>query len=102
MTAMLNNEFPRLIYVNSVERTKVERNFPILDETKTMKPLLFEYFLEFDKLVDCFPHNEEFLVNHKYSLGEPIDSTRVNIYEDSLLEGSLNLSQVNVIFSTIE
>jgi hypothetical protein len=40
MTVMLNNEFPRLIYVNSIERTKVERNSPILDETKTMKPLL--------------------------------------------------------------
>jgi hypothetical protein len=31
MTSMMNNEFPRLIYVNSIERTEVERNFPILD-----------------------------------------------------------------------
>jgi hypothetical protein len=41
MTSMMNNEFPRLIYVNSIERTEVECNFPILDVTKTMKPLLF-------------------------------------------------------------
>jgi hypothetical protein len=28
MTAMLNNEFSRLIYVNSIERTEVERDLP--------------------------------------------------------------------------
>jgi hypothetical protein len=32
MTVMLNEQFPRLIYVNSIERTEVERNYPILDE----------------------------------------------------------------------
>ena len=85
MTAMLNNEFPKLIYVNSTERTEVERNFPILDETKTMKPLLFEYYLQFDKNVDCVQYQTGYLVNRKYSLGETIDSARITEYEDSLL-----------------
>jgi hypothetical protein len=84
MTAMLNNKFPRLIYVNSIERTEVERNFPILDEKKTMKSPLFDYFLEFDKLVDCIPYQHRFLLNCKYSLGEPINAEPVKFYEDSL------------------
>jgi hypothetical protein len=63
MTSMVNNEFPRLIYINSIERTEVERNFPILDVLKTMKPPLFEFFLQFDKRVDCFQYKEGYLVN---------------------------------------
>ncbi len=31
MTSMTNNGFLRLIYINSIERMEVERNFPILD-----------------------------------------------------------------------
>ncbi len=84
MTVMLNNEFPRLIYINSIERTEVERNFPILDETKTLKPALFEYYNEFDKKVDCVPYKNGFLVNRFYTLGEPIDAIRIKRYEDSL------------------
>jgi hypothetical protein len=45
MMAMLNIEFPSLVYFNSIERTKVERNFPILNEMKSMKPASFEYYL---------------------------------------------------------
>jgi hypothetical protein len=70
MTAMLNIEFPSLVYFNSIERTEVERNFPILDQMKSMKPALFEYYLEFNKLVDC--------------VGEPINAIRVKRYESSL------------------
>ena len=84
MTAMLNIEFPSLVYFNSIERTEVERNFPILNEMKSMKPALFEYYLEFDKLVDCVSYKEGFLVNREYNLGEPIDTIRVNRYESSL------------------
>ncbi len=84
MTAMLNIEFPSLVYFNSIERTEVERNFPILDEMKSMKPALFEYYLEFDKLVDCLQYKDGFLVNREYNLGEPIDAIRVNRYESSL------------------
>jgi hypothetical protein len=84
MTSMMNNEFPRLIYSNSIERTEVERNFPILDVSKTMKPPLFEFFLEFDKQVDCFQYKEGYLVNREYSLGEPINCHRVKRYEDTL------------------
>jgi hypothetical protein len=52
MAAMLHIEFPSLGYFNSIERTEVEHSFPILDQMKSMKPTLFEYYLEFDKLVD--------------------------------------------------
>jgi hypothetical protein len=102
MTSMMNNEFPRLIYINSIERTEVERNFPILDETKTMKPLLFEFFLEFDKQVDCFPYKEGYLVNRKYSLGEPINCDRVKRYEDSLAgKFELESSERHVFYSRV-
>jgi hypothetical protein len=84
MTSMLNIEFPSLVYFNSIERTEVERNFPILEEMKSMKPALFEYYLEFDKLVDCLQYKDGFLVNREYNLGEPIDAIRVNRYESSL------------------
>jgi hypothetical protein len=73
MTSMMNNEFPCLIYINSIERMEVEHNFPILEVTKTTKPPLFEFFLEFDKRVDCFPYKEGYLVNREYSLGEHIN-----------------------------
>jgi hypothetical protein len=81
---MMNNELSCLIYVNSIERMEVERNSLILDVTKTMKPPLFEFFLEFDKPVDCFPYEEGYLVNRGYSLGEPITCVRVIRYEDTL------------------
>jgi hypothetical protein len=84
MTVMLNEQFPRLIYVNSIERTKVERNYPILDESKTMKPLLFQFFLQFDRKLDCVPYGDGFLVNRGYTLGQPIDQERIQQYEDSM------------------
>jgi hypothetical protein len=77
MTVMLNKQFPRLIYVNSIERTKVERNYPILDESKTMKPLLFHFFLQFDRKLDCVPYSDGFLVNCGYTLGQAIDQERI-------------------------
>jgi hypothetical protein len=73
MTSMMKHEFSRLIYINHFERMEVERNFPILDVWKTMKPPLFRFFLEFDKRVDCFQDKEGCLVNCEYSLGEPIN-----------------------------
>ncbi len=90
MTVMLNEQFPRLIYVNSIERTEVERNYPILDESKTMKPLLFQFFLQFDRKVDCVPYGDGFLVNRGYTLGQPIDQERIQQYEDSM-EGIFEL-----------
>jgi hypothetical protein len=90
MTVMLNKEFPRLIYVNSIERTEVERNFPILDKSKTMKPALFQFFLQFDRKVDCVPYNDGFLVNREYTLGQPIYGQRINQYQDSM-EGIFEL-----------
>jgi hypothetical protein len=84
MTAMLNIEFPSLVYFNSIERTEVERNFPILDQMKSMKPALFEYYLMFNKLVNCVQYKDGFLVNREYNLGEPIDAIRVKRYESSL------------------
>ena len=102
MTAMLNNEFPRLIYVNSIERTEVERNFPILDEKKTMRSPLFDYFLKFDKLVDCVPYQHGFLINRKYSLGEPINAERVKFYEDSLAGNfEFQFSQRSLFYSRV-
>jgi hypothetical protein len=82
----------------------VEHNYPRLDETKTTKPLLFKYFLEFDKLVDYFSYKERFLVNCKYSLGEPMDSAHVNIYEDSLVEGNFEFesSQHNLFYNRVD
>jgi hypothetical protein len=77
MTVMLNEQFPRLIYVNSMERTEVERNSPILDKSKTMKPLLFQFFLHFDRKLDCVPYADGFLVNRGYTLGQPIDQERI-------------------------
>jgi hypothetical protein len=74
MTAMLNTEFPNLVYFNSIERTEVEGNFPILDQMKSTKPALFEYYLEFNKLVDCVQYKDGFLVNSEYNLGEPINA----------------------------
>jgi hypothetical protein len=65
MTEMMNSEFPCLIYVNSIERSEVERNFPILDESKTMKAGLFDYFLGFDQMVYCVPCKEGFWVNRQ-------------------------------------
>jgi hypothetical protein len=84
MTAMLNIEFPNLVYFNSIERTEVERNFPILDQMKSMRPALFEYYLEFNKLVDCVQYKDGFLVNREYNIGEPINAIRVQSYESSL------------------
>ena len=49
-----------------------------------MKPELFQYFLEFDKMVDCVPYQEGFLVNRKYTLGLPIDDARIQGYDKSL------------------
>jgi hypothetical protein len=85
MTVMLNEQFPRLIYVNSIERTKVERNYPILDESKTMKPLLFQFFLQFDRKVDCVPYKDDFQVNREYILGPPIDGQCIKQYVVGLL-----------------
>jgi hypothetical protein len=84
MTAMLNIEFPNLVYFNSIERTEVEHNFPILDQMKSMKPALLEYYLEFNKLVDCVQYKDGFLVNREYNLGEPINDIHVQRYESSL------------------
>jgi hypothetical protein len=60
MTAMLNIKFPNLVYFNSIERTEVECNFPILDQMKSMKPALFEYYFQFSKLVDCVQYKAGF------------------------------------------
>jgi hypothetical protein len=90
MTVMLNKQFPPLIYVISIERTEVKRNFPILGKTKTMKPLLFQLFLQFNRKVDCIPYCPGFLVNCGYTLGQPIDQEHIQQYEDSL-EGIFEL-----------
>jgi hypothetical protein len=59
----------------------------MVDETKTRKPLLFQYFLEFDQTVDCALYKEGFMINlHPYTLSQPIDATHIIIYEDSLEE----------------
>jgi hypothetical protein len=84
MTVMLNQQFPRLMYVNSIERTEVERNYPILDESKTMKPLLFQFFLQFDRKLDYVPYGDGFLVNRGFTLGQPIDQECIQKYEDSM------------------
>jgi hypothetical protein len=68
-----------------------------------MKPPLFELFLEFDKQVDYFQYEEEYLVNRGFSLGEPITCIRVQRYEDTLLLETLNWSPaVKVMLSTVE
>jgi hypothetical protein len=84
MTAMLKIEFPNLVYFNSIESTEVKHNFPILDQMKSMKPALFEYYLEFNKLVGCVQYKDGFLVNREYNLGEPINAICVKRYESSL------------------
>jgi hypothetical protein len=90
MTVMLNKEFSSLIYVNSCERTEVERNFPILDQHKTLKHALFQFYLQFDTKVDCVPYKDGFLVNREYTLGQPIDVQRIKRYEESM-EGIFEL-----------
>jgi hypothetical protein len=102
MTSMMNNELPRLIYVNSIERMEVERNFPILDVTKMMKAPHFEFFLEFDKQVDCFLYEEGYLVNRGYSLGEPITCVWVKRYKDTLAgQFELEFSERHAFFSQV-
>jgi hypothetical protein len=59
---MSNHEFPCLIYMNSIEKTEVQKHFPILDESETKKPRLLDYFLKFDPMVDCVPYKEIVLV----------------------------------------
>ncbi len=67
-----------------------------------MKPPLFEFFLEFDKQVDCFQYKEGFLVNREYSLGEPINCHRVKRYEDTLLgEFELDSSERRVFYNRV-
>jgi hypothetical protein len=34
-----------------------------LDKSKTMKPLLLQLFLQFDRKLDCLPYGDGFLVN---------------------------------------
>ena len=101
MASMLNNQFPHLIDDNSIERTEVECNFSILDEMKTMKPLHFTFFLQFVKLIDCFPQKDVFLVNPKYSLGETINSAHAKRYEDSLDEKFEFKSSQHYLFYSI-
>jgi hypothetical protein len=102
MSSMMNNEFPRLLYINSIERIEVERNFPILDVSKTMKPPLFELFLEFDKRVDCFEDKEGYLVNREYSCGEPINCDQVKRYEETLSgQFELEFSERHVFYSQL-
>jgi hypothetical protein len=60
-----------------------------------MKPGLFNYFLKFDQIVDCVPYKERFLVNWLYTLSEPIDSTCIKRYEDTTLEGKLELEAMD-------
>jgi hypothetical protein len=55
-----------------------------------MKPLLFQFFLQFDWKVDCVPYGDGFLVNCGYTLGQPIDQERIQQYEDSM-EGIFEL-----------
>jgi hypothetical protein len=100
VTSLMNNEFPHLIYINSIERTEVERKFSILDAWKTMKPPLFELFLEFVERVDCFPYKEGYLVSRKYSLGEAINCDRVKRYEDTLAgKSELESNERHVFYS---
>jgi hypothetical protein len=84
MSSMLNDEFPKLVYVNSIERTEVERNFPILYESKTLKDDLFEYYGNFNRMVDCVPYKDGFMVNKQSTLGIAIDVSRITAYEESL------------------
>jgi hypothetical protein len=59
------------------------KKFPILDKSKTMKPGLFDYFLEFDKMVNCVLFKEGCLINCQYTLSEPTDATHLKRYEDT-------------------
>ncbi len=67
-----------------------------------MKPPLFEFFLEFDKQVDCFQYKEGYLVNREYSLGEPINCHRVKRYEDTLSgQFELGSSERHVFYNRV-
>jgi hypothetical protein len=90
-----------LIYFNSIERTEVERNFPILDKVKTMKTPLIENYLEFVKLVNCVQYKDGFLVQQECNLIEPIDAVCANRYKSSL-DSKFELEYSEHHFSTIE
>jgi hypothetical protein len=67
-----------------------------------MKSPLFEYFLEFDKLVNRIPYQHGFLISRKYSLGKPINAERVKFYEDSLAgKFELQFSQRCLFYSRV-
>jgi hypothetical protein len=55
-----------------------------------MRPVLFQYFLKFDKTADCIPYQEGVLVNWQYTLSKLIDATRIKRFENSL-EGKFKL-----------
>ena len=80
----------------------MERNFPILNEKKTMKAPIFEYFLQFDKVVDRVTYKDGYLVNGKYSLGDPIDASSVLFYEASLSgHFEMECSQRHLFYSRV-
>jgi hypothetical protein len=62
-----------------------------------MKPLLFQYFLEFDKAVDCIPYKEGFTVKWQYILSQPIDAAHIKRYEDSV-EGKFEVEAANLAY----
>jgi hypothetical protein len=57
-----------------------------------MKPSLLQFFLQFDRKVDCVPYSDGFLVNCGYTLGQPIDQEHIQQYED-YMEGACELEQ---------
>ena len=83
-TKMINEEFPKLIYINSTERSRVKRCYPILSPEKTLTEDLFEYHEYFDQAVDFAPYVTGFLVNVAGFLGLPINQRRVQDYENTL------------------
>jgi hypothetical protein len=85
MTAMISEEFPKLVFNNSGMRYGVARGVPMLDD-KRMLPTtsVLEFYDLIQKLEDIVPYQKGFLINTEEYVGTPILQEHIFNYEKSL------------------
>jgi hypothetical protein len=85
MTAMIGEEFPKLIFNNSGMRYGVGRGVPMLDDKRMLSTTsVLEFYDLIQKSEDIVPYQKGFLINTEEYVGTPIRQERIFNYEKSL------------------
>jgi hypothetical protein len=85
MTAMIGEEFPKLIFNNSGMRYGVARGVPMLDDKRMLSTTsVLEFYDLIQKSEDIVPYQKGFLINTEEYVGTPILQERIFNYEKSL------------------